>query len=993
MRILFGPFALDTVNECLWRDDRAIPLTPKSYAVLRYLVEHPRRLVTKEELFRAGWPDSYAGDAVLKVYVGEVRKALGDRAREPQFIETVHRRGYRFIAEVRGGIPTDEESGAAPADAPAPIGRQAELDELLRVAAQARAGQPSIAFVVGETGVGKTTLVDALVDRVRAQGDVLVAHGQCLEHFGSREAYLPVLEAIGRLCRTGRREGVVDLVRRYAPTWAPQLPAASPAQGSPSAEETLGATAERMLREMAEALEALGRSRPVLLVLEDLHWSDYSTLDLVSALAARRGPARLLVVGTYRPEEVARGEHPLRSVVQGLRMHGRCTELHLERLSEQHVTAYLSRRLGTGLGESLAPSLFRRTEGNPLFLGSLVDLLLDRGTIVQEADAYRLTVPPEEIESGVPENVRQMIERQLDRANDEERQLLEAASVMGREFSVRAVSRTLQREDEETVEDLCERLVKRSPFLRRAGVGEFPDGTVSARYGFAHSVFQEVLYDRITPARRMRLHQRTGSAGEIAYGPEAGRIAPELSVHFEMGRDFEKAIEYLLATAHNAARRNANQDALAGLARALDLVGHLQDPRRTELAMDIVETTGRVRRATGQMTEAAAQFETLVRLARERGEPHREIDAWLLVVSALTWGSAEDPRCHQALAEIARLAERIEDADVRAHALGYAGYMHLLLDGFRRADHEASKTAVATLRASGNDELLALHAPRLAFFEILAGRYREGAELARAGAERSAAVGNPFDFLLGRFFEAWALLHAGAWREVREVIRDGRAMAERNGHDPWACLFRLEEAWLDTEAGSPKRALELAAGAWRTARENRHGFGEAMSLTREGFAHLALGDAERAFRRLSEVFYRNEREHFLLGWVLEMQIREGLARLHLSRDELDRARAEATRARDLASVPGEPTLIARATATLLRVATRCAEHDRAREELACALAHLEDDGAPLAAPEVHAAAAEHASARGRSDDAARHRSLARDAAARLRGDAPAREPA
>src|SRR5439155_18325837 len=136
----------------------------------------------------------------------------------------------------------------------------------------------------------------------------------------------------------------------------------------------LGTTRERMLREMAEALEVLSAERPLVLVLEDLHWSDYSTLDLLSLLARRQEPARLLVIGTFRPAEASRQAHPLRAVVQELRVRGGCEELELSPLAEEEFGAYLEARFaGTALPAELARLVYSRTEGNPLFMRSLVD--------------------------------------------------------------------------------------------------------------------------------------------------------------------------------------------------------------------------------------------------------------------------------------------------------------------------------------------------------------------------------------------------------------------------------------------------------------------------------------------------------------------------------------------------------------------------------------------------------------------------------------------
>src|SRR5258708_10021476 len=145
-----------------------------------------------------------------------------------------------------------------------------------------------------------------------------------------------------------------------------------------------GANRERMLREMAEAIETLTLESPLLLVLEDLHWSDYSTLDLVSYLARRQDPARLLVIGTYRPVDVIVGDHPLKSVKRELQAHGLCHELPLEYLSERAIDEYLTRRFSVQqFSPRLKRTIYQRTEGNPLFMVNLVENLIDPKIIVE----------------------------------------------------------------------------------------------------------------------------------------------------------------------------------------------------------------------------------------------------------------------------------------------------------------------------------------------------------------------------------------------------------------------------------------------------------------------------------------------------------------------------------------------------------------------------------------------------------------------------------
>ena len=160
------------------------------------------------------------------------------------------------------------------------VGREAELNQLLGRLEKALQGERQVVFVTGEAGIGKTTLVEAFLDQIASREEVWIGQGQCIEHYGAGEAYLPVLEALGRLCRESGGARLIEHLHQHAPTWLVQMPALL----DPTELETLqrkgrGATRERMLREMAEAIEALTQERLLVLRLEDLHWSDLSTLD------------------------------------------------------------------------------------------------------------------------------------------------------------------------------------------------------------------------------------------------------------------------------------------------------------------------------------------------------------------------------------------------------------------------------------------------------------------------------------------------------------------------------------------------------------------------------------------------------------------------------------------------------------------------------------------------------------------------------------------
>jgi predicted ATPase len=183
--------------------------------------------------------------------------------------------------------------------------------------------------------------------------------------------------------------------------------------------------------------------------------------------------------------------------------------------------------------------------------------------------------------------LRQLIEQQIERVSPEEREVLEAASVAGADFSAAAVAAGVERLPE-TVEVQCEALVRREYFLRASGTAEWPDGTVGARYQFLHALYQEVVYERIPAARRSRLHRRIGERLEAAYGAQAREIAAELAVHFERGRDDRRAIQYLHQAGENASQRNAYVEAISLLTKGLELLKLLPDTpecARQELAL------------------------------------------------------------------------------------------------------------------------------------------------------------------------------------------------------------------------------------------------------------------------------------------------------------------------------------------------------------------------------------------------------------------------
>jgi predicted ATPase/DNA-binding winged helix-turn-helix (wHTH) protein len=524
----FGPFHLDSTQGHLWRGEQRIALRPQSLALLRYLMAHPGRLVTKAEVRQHVWASTHVTDTVLRVSVHEIRQALGDTAAAPRYLATVGRQGYRFLLGAARETPPPRTTSPF-------VGRRAEVEALDQYFQRAAQGVRQCVLLSGEAGIGKTTVVDRVLTRLSPGSGVRSARGQCVEHFGEGEPYLPLLEALGQLCRGPRQAAVLAVLRRYAPLWLGQLLGVlSAAELEHVQRQVQGASTARMLRELAEALEVLSADVPLVLVLEDLHWSDHATVEALAYVAQRRGPARLLVLGTYRPVEMALRPPPMRGLLQELCGRGQAVDLRLELLPAEAVTAYVTARLGGPVAAPLAAFILERTEGNALFLVNIVEHLVGQGLVVRRAGPWTLRAGAEAQVASLPEGLRQLLRRRLEGLPSEARRVLEAASVAGERFTVAAVAAGAQCPVED-MEASCEVLAVQHQFLDDIGVQEWPDGTTSGRYRFAHALYRQVLYEGLGTVQRQQLHRRIGLRLEAGYGEQAWRIAARLAVHFERG--------------------------------------------------------------------------------------------------------------------------------------------------------------------------------------------------------------------------------------------------------------------------------------------------------------------------------------------------------------------------------------------------------------------------------------------------------------------------
>jgi DNA-binding winged helix-turn-helix (wHTH) protein len=596
----------------LWHADGELKLRPKTAAVLALLVARAGDVVPKRDLLRAVWPEGFVGDNALSVCVNELRQVLGDDPREPRFIATAHRRGYRLVADVSAA----RHGGSEPA--PLFVGRTRELTALGRWWQRARSGQRQVSFIAGEAGVGKTAVIDAFIGGLSADCVPLVGRGQCVEQVGPGEPYLPILEALAGLCRVPGGAGVREVLRRCAPNWLLQLPDLLDDSDLDALQRRAGpAGAQRMLREFAVAAEQLAAERPLLLVLDDLHHADRASVELISYLAQRRETARLLLLGAYRPAEVIARTHVLHQVSRDLAARGQCAELVLEPFSAAEVGSYLSARLAPLVpSRRLDAEVHERTEGNALFVAALSEHLIAGGLLIEEQGT--VGTPGGLASLGVPGEVRLMLERRVDALDEQDRDMLVAASAAGVEFVTEAVSAALAgRRTAAEVEERCDRLAREGALLRPAGTAEWPDGTLAARYRFTHEMYREVLYGRLGPTRRALVHRSVGRRLAAGYAERPEEAAAELARHFERGRDYPAAVEQLGVAALTALRRSAYPEVTGHTERGLKLLARVPggaQRSRLELALRRPEVAA-----------AAATWEWGSQRARESCERLRDL--------------------------------------------------------------------------------------------------------------------------------------------------------------------------------------------------------------------------------------------------------------------------------------------------------------------------------------------------------------------------------
>ncbi|HET6328567.1 MAG TPA: protein kinase [Planctomycetaceae bacterium] len=843
-------------------------------------------------------------------------------------------------------IATDRRVGSSAAAAARPtVGRQPERAALRAAFEEAAAGSGLLLCVTGEPGLGKTTLVESVLEELAADGGSLsLACGRCSERLAGAEAYLPFLEALESLLQGDGGASAAQVMRLLAPSWYVELAplAADDAFADRILAEAKEASQERRKRELVAFLYEMLRRRPLVMFLDDIQWADPSSVDLLAYLGSKCPGLPLLLVLTYRPSDLLRGQHPFGLVKLDLQGRGVCREIALPFLSRDDFDGYLALAFaGHDFPEELAALLHARTEGNPLFMVDLLRYLRDRGVIVQDGNRWALVRAMPDLRRELPESVRSMIQRKMDHLSSVDRQLLMAASVQGPEFGSAVVAQVLGQAPAE-VEERLEALERVHVLVRRMREQTLPDGTLTVRYRFVHVLYQNALYAALQPTRKAAWSAAAAEALLSHYGEKSTGLAAELAMLFEAARDHERAADYYQLAAENAARVFAHHEAVGLARRGLRLLRALADtpararrelPLQVTLGMQLQVAQGfaapeaersysRARFLYEQMPTATPLFPVLwglwlfYKVRSELGKA-RELAERLFELAQRNQDPAQLLQVRQALAvtslclgEPAATREHMEQGVAlynperhHGHTFLYGqdpgvaclafGAVALWLLGYPDQAVKRSREAVALAEELGQPSTvaLALH------FSAMLCQYRREELAVQESAQATTAIaaehGLSFWLAGGLVMRGWAQAGQGGAARVDGIahLRQGLAAWVATGSETYRTYFLAllaDTLGRDGQIGEGLSVLAEAQALMHSTGEGFHGAElyrlQGEFLLRKETGEAAFRDAEACFRRALEIAQQQQAKS------LELRAAMSLARLYQTQDRQEEVR-------------------------------------------------------------------------------------------------------
>ncbi len=670
------------------------------------------------------------------------------------------------------------------------VGRDRELAALLSALDDALAGRGRLLLIGGEPGIGKSRLAEELASR-DSRAEVL--WGRCWEA-GGAPPYWPWVQAI-RSCVRGRSPE--QLRTELGPGAAeladlvPDVRQRLPDLGAPAAVVDPQQARFRLFDSIAGFLRNASRSRPLVLVLDDLNWADEGSLLLVEFVARELADAHMLLIGTYRDIDLSR-RHPLAKTLGELARERLVERVLLRGLSHEDVERFIEATWGFTPEQALVRALHTQTEGNPFFVSEVVRLLTEERALTPEALGT-----PERWSARIPEGVREAIGRRLERLSGPCNETLTVASAIGREFTLGQLVRLVDLSENRLLEVLEEAL--------EAHVIEEPSGA-AGRYQFTHALIQGTLVDELSLTRRARLHARIAQALEEVYGAQVENHADELAHHFaeaETVLGADKLVRYSLLAGESALAAHAPEQALAYFQRALDLKG---DGAMNHETAELLFGLGRAQLATlppRELEPAIANMRRSFDYYVETGDTDRAVivAAHPLPLS-LRFGYTDAAGV---------IADALDLVSPDSHEAGRLLAQHGWFSGFIEDDYDgaqvAFRRALAIAEREDDEALERRTLANFAFVDAFHLRWRDGLANGLRAIELTADAGDPRTEMAARRSVAFALLATGKCEQARLHTESAVAQAEQ-----------LRESWWLTSTSFSHELPCLYQGDWEAAR-------------------------------------------------------------------------------------------------------------------------------------------------------------------------------
>jgi tetratricopeptide (TPR) repeat protein len=786
------------------------------------------------------------------------------------------------------------------------VAREGELGQLWQFLDRALGGQGQVCFVTGEAGSGKTALVTEFARRAEEKhSNLVVAIGQCDAHTGIGDPYLPFREVLCQL--TGDVEGKLargaitqenanrlrklvvassqilvevapDLIGLFVPGahivgelgkaladkagWMDKLAelAKQPKPGS------LGLDQSQVFEQYTNVLIALVEKQPLLLILDDLHWADDGSSGLLFRLGRRIEGSRILIVGTYRPEEVAldrAGErHPLQKVLAEFKRYFGEISVDLDEAKEtegQHFVDALLAVEPNRVSDEFRQTLFQLTRGHPLFTIEVLRDMQERGALVHDDQGHWIEGALLDWDD-LPDRVEGAIEERIGRLKEEQRNILSVASVEGQAFTAQVVARAQDIHEQRLLRVLSQELEKRHRLVQEQEEVRIGHLFLS-RYQFAHALFQQYLYNELGAGERRVLHGQIAMLLEELYQGHTEQIAVRLARHYTEAGQGAKAIDYLLQAGDAAARLQAHAEARLHYARALDALAHLPDTvenrqRRVDTLIKLTASSWR----SDSPEESLARLAEAERLAAELpgvdGAPGGDrlrlarVHFWM---GRLYRGRNAVRKALEYYQQVLPVAEQLDDPELMAitySAIGwalshqlYAGEANVLLgqaipileqmgnwpEWIRATSNHGSNTVMMGAYAAGvaemrralarAEEMHALREVALCSFFLshaywLGGDLPRSVKSARRVVEAAEESGDWLYLYLGYFFRSLAESRGGQFEAAASFMARAQAVAQESGGSLWFADYTpVINAEIALGTGRVEEALSFAERA------------------------------------------------------------------------------------------------------------------------------------------------------------------------------------